>query len=93
MKASRVAVLSTGTELLRGRSVDTNLASIARTLETIGLEVHYHVTCPDDLDRLVEEIRLASARAEVVILTGGLGPTEDDFTRRAAAEAFERPLV
>jgi nicotinamide-nucleotide amidase len=93
MRASRVAVLSTGTELLRGRSVDTNLASIARALETIGLEVDYHATGPDDLDRLVEEIRLASARAEVVILTGGLGPTEDDFTRRAAAEAFERPLV
>jgi len=92
-KAGRVAVLSTGTELLRGRSTDTNLASIARALETIGLEVSYHATAPDDLDRLVEEIRLASARAEIVILTGGLGPTEDDFTRRAAAEAYGRELV
>ena len=92
-KAGRVAVLSTGTELLRGRSTDTNLASIARALEPIGLEVSHHATAPDDLDRLVEEIRLASAHAGIVILTGGLGPTEDDFTRRAAAESFGRPLV
>jgi competence/damage-inducible protein CinA-like protein len=88
----QVALISTGTELLRGRSLDTHLSSISRELEPMGLEVGYHSTCPDDLGRLVEEIRLAAARAEIVILTGGLGPTEDDYTRRAAAEAFGRPL-
>ncbi|HEU4332853.1 MAG TPA: CinA family nicotinamide mononucleotide deamidase-related protein [Candidatus Eisenbacteria bacterium] len=87
-----LALISTGTELLRGRSLDTHLSLIAREVEPLGLEVGYHSTCPDDLDRLVEEIRLTAARADIVILTGGLGPTEDDYTRRAAAEAFERPL-
>ncbi|HKS15877.1 MAG TPA: nicotinamide-nucleotide amidohydrolase family protein [Planctomycetota bacterium] len=88
----KVAVISTGTELLRGRNIDTHLSVIARELEPLGLEIGYHSTSPDDLDRVVEEIRLASARAGIVILTGGLGPTEDDYTRRAAAEAFGRPL-
>ncbi len=88
-----LAVVSTGTELLRGRSIDTHLSLIASEVEVLGLEVTHHATCPDDLGRVVEEIRLASARAEIAILTGGLGPTEDDHTRRAAAEAFGRPLV
>ena len=88
----RVALISTGTELLRGRSLDTHLSRIARELEPLGFEVGFHATAPDDLVRVVEEIRLAAARAPIVILTGGLGPTEDDFTRRAAAEAFGRPL-
>jgi nicotinamide-nucleotide amidase len=88
----RAAVLSTGTELLRGRTIDTHLSLIARELEPLGVEIGFHATCPDDHRRLVEEIRIASARAPIVILTGGLGPTEDDFTRAAAAEAFGRPL-
>lgn len=87
-----VALISTGTELLRGRSVDTHLSLVARELEPLGLEVGGHVTCPDDLDRLIEVIRQAAAGADIVILTGGLGPTEDDYTRRAAAEAFGRTL-
>lgn len=88
----RIAVLSTGTELLRGRSVDTNLGTFARRLETAGLEVTFHSTCGDDLARLVDELKLAAARADVILVTGGLGPTEDDLTRPAVAEAFHRPL-
>lgn len=88
----RVQVLSTGTELLRGRSVDTNLGTIARELENLGGEVAYHATCGDDLARLVEELKLAASRADVCLMTGGLGPTEDDFTRPAVEEAFHRPL-
>jgi nicotinamide-nucleotide amidase len=89
----KVEVLSTGTELLRGRAVDTNLAWLARELEKAGLEVRYHQTAGDDFGRLVDALKLAAARADVVLLTGGLGPTEDDWTRRVAAEAFHRPLV
>lgn len=91
--AGQVALVTTGTELLRGRSRDTHLQLIARELEPLGLEIAFHATCPDDLGRIVEEIRSASSRAAAVILTGGLGPTEDDFTRPAAAAAFDRPLV
>jgi nicotinamide-nucleotide amidase len=89
----KVEVLSTGTELLRGRNVDTNLAWLARELEKAGLEVRFHQTVDDDFGRLVDAVKLAAARADVVLLTGGLGPTEDDFTRQIAAEAFHRPLV
>ena len=88
----RVAVLSTGSELLRGRGTDTNLATFARTLETVGLEIRYHSTCGDDLGRLVDELKLAAARADVILMTGGLGPTDDDLTRPAIEEAFHRPL-
>ena len=88
----RVQVLSTGTELLRGRAVDTNLGFIAREFEKIGLEIAYHATCGDDFARLVEELKLAASRVDVCIMTGGLGPTEDDLTRPAVEEAFHRPL-
>lgn len=88
-----VEVLSTGTELLRGRNVDTNLGWMARRLEKAGLEVLHQQTVDDHPGRLVDAIKLAAARSDAVLLTGGLGPTEDDYTRAAAAEAFHRPLV
>jgi nicotinamide-nucleotide amidase len=87
-----VEVLSTGTELLRGRNVDTHLGWFARQLEPAGLEVRYHQTVDDDPGRLVDALKLAASRSDVVLLTGGLGPTEDDFTRPAVEEAFHRPL-
>jgi nicotinamide-nucleotide amidase len=90
--APRVAVLSTGTELLRGRGTDTNLATFARALEAVGLEIRYHATCGDDFGRLVDELKLAAARADIVLMSGGLGPTDDDLTRPAIAEAFHRGL-
>ncbi len=89
----KVEVLSTGTELLRGRTADTNLAWLAREAEMADLEVRHHQTVEDDPGRLVDALKLAAARSDVVLLTGGLGPTEDDWTRRVAAEAFHRPLV
>lgn len=88
-----VEVISTGTELMRGQSVDTNLAHIARQLLPMGLEVRYHSTYGDVLEDLSGGIRSALRRAQVVILTGGLGPTEDDMTREAAAKALQRTLV
>jgi len=89
----RVAVLATGSELMRGRSIDTHLAWLARRLESAGLEIDRHATFGDDLVRITEGIRAGAEASDVVILTGGLGPTEDDFTRRAAADAFAYPLV
>src|SRR5579862_2699797 len=88
-----VEILSTGTELLRGKNVDTNAAWLAQQLGKAGLEVRYHQTVDDDFGRLVDAFKLAAARADLVLLTGGLGPTEDDYTRTAVEEAFHRPLV
>lgn len=89
----KVEILSTGTELLRGKNVDTNAAWLAQQLGRAGLEVIHHQTVDDHFGRLVDAIKLAASRSDVLILTGGLGPTEDDYTRTAAEEAFHRPLV
>lgn len=89
----RVEILSTGTELLRGRNVDTNAAWLGSELEKAGLEVRHRQTVDDHFGRLVDALKLACARADIVLLTGGLGPTEDDYTRSVAEEAFHRPLV
>jgi nicotinamide-nucleotide amidase len=88
----KVEILSTGTELLRGKNVDTNLAWLARECEKAGLEVRHHQAVDDHFGRLVDAVKLAAARADVILMTGGLGPTEDDFTRAVAEEAFHRPL-
>jgi len=90
MKAEVIAI---GSELLLGQIIDTNSASLARTLSENGIELIHTTTVGDDLDRMKDTIRAATHRSEIVITTGGLGPTEDDLTREAIAEAFERPLA
>ncbi|HUL31579.1 MAG TPA: CinA family nicotinamide mononucleotide deamidase-related protein [Thermodesulfobacteriota bacterium] len=86
-------VIEIGSELLLGQIIDTNSASIARSLAQTGIELVHTTTVGDDLRRMKETIQTAIHRSEVVITTGGLGPTEDDLTREAIAEAFQRPLV
>src|SRR5574341_444298 len=86
-------IIAIGTELLLGELVDTNSAFIAKKLQTIGVPLHYTSTVGDNPDRIVSVIRHAVARSEVVITTGGLGPTVDDMTREAVAQATGRPLV
>lgn len=90
MKAEIVAV---GTELLLGQIVDTNSAHIAQLLTTVGLDVHYKSTVGDNLERIKGTLQNAMNRADVVITTGGIGPTLDDLTRDAVAEVTGRPLV
>lgn len=90
MNAEIVAI---GTELLLGQSVDTNSSWIARNLARLGFNV-FHVQAVGDNDhRLEEAFRIALSRSDVVVATGGLGPTVDDVTRKAAARATQRPLV
>ena len=88
----RAEIISTGTELLLGDIVDTNAAHIARTLRDIGLDLHYRTTVGDNERRVAKAIKIALERADVVITTGGLGPTVDDVTRQAVAQATGRPL-
>lgn len=85
-------ILSVGTELVSGQTLDTNAAWLAAELTRAGLDVVRHVTVGDELDRLTVSIRHALAAADVVILTGGLGPTADDLTRQALADALDLPL-
>jgi len=88
-----VEILSTGTELLRGKNVDTNAAWLAQQLADAGLEVVHHQTVDDHFGRLVDALKLAASRSDLLLMTGGLGPTEDDYTRTAVEEAFHRPLA
>jgi len=85
-------LITSGSELLLGQLVDTNSAFIARALRGIGLNLYYKTTVGDNEDRMVEVLRAAITRSDVVITTGGLGPTVDDVTRPAVARATDRDL-
>ena len=89
----RIQLLMTGSELMRGTTVDTNAVRIADALATIGLAVHRKVTIGDDLDLLVQELRAMSQGADVLIVNGGLGPTSDDLTAQALANAANDKLI
>jgi nicotinamide-nucleotide amidase len=90
MKAEIIAI---GSELLLGQLVDTNSSYIAKRLAENGIELVQTTTVGDDLQRMKEVIREATERSQIVITTGGIGPTEDDLTREAIAEVFHRPLT
>lgn len=83
-----VEVIAVGTELLLGEIVNSNVAVIGRRLAGEGFDAHYQVTVGDNLGRLTEAIRTALARADAVVLTGGIGPTQDDLTRHAICEVL-----
>ena len=86
-------IVSVGSELLLGQIVDTNSAFIAREFATLGLDLYYKTTVGDNLGRLEAALRQALGRSQVVITTGGIGPTADDITREAVAAATDRELV
>lgn len=85
-------IIAIGSELLTPQRVDTNSLIVTEELNALGVEVLSKLIVGDDRDRLTEAIRAALARAHIVILIGGLGPTEDDVTRDAAAAALGRKL-
>lgn len=86
-------VIAVGSELLLGQIVDTNSAVIARYLARIGLNLFYKTIVGDNLSRLTATLRQALGRSDVIITTGGIGPTADDITRAAVAAATDRELV
>ncbi len=86
-------IIAVGSELLTPQRLDTNSLYLTERLNALGVEVVAKAVIGDDRARLRDAVRAALARSEIVILTGGLGPTEDDVTREAVAEALGRPLV
>jgi len=88
----KAEIIAVGTELLLGEITDTNATYISQQLAGIGVDLHYRHTVGDNLARLVGVIRTATARSDVIIMCGGLGPTEDDLTREAIAGAVGKPL-
>ena len=87
-------IVAVGTELLHGDGVDTNSAWLSRRMVELGIDVRRHTSVGDDLDDLADAVRQAARAHDVVVVTGGLGPTQDDVTRfaiaRVAGVALER---
>lgn len=88
----KAEIISVGTELLLGEITDTNAQYISSRLPAIGLDLYFKSTVGDNLERLTETIERALGRSDVVLMTGGLGPTEDDLTRQAIAAALGEEL-
>lgn len=85
-------IISIGDEITSGQLLDTNSQWLSQRLEELGVRTLYHNTVGDELTPNVEAFRLAIERSDVVVATGGLGPTADDLTREALAWAVDRPL-
>src|SRR5947207_8485148 len=81
----KVELISIGTELTSGQNLDTNCQWLSRRLAEIGVPVGFHTTVADDMADNVAAFALACQRADLVICTGGLGPTQDDLTREVIA--------
>ena len=89
----RAELLTIGSELISGATVNTNAAYLARRLAEVGIACQRQVTVSDERASLREALRDAMRRWELVITTGGLGPTFDDVTFETIAEVTGRPLV
>lgn len=87
-----VEIVSTGTELLLGQIVNTNAPYLARRLNELGFDALFQSTVGDNRVRMAQVLETALARADIVITTGGLGPTQGDITKEVAAELLGRPL-
>ena len=85
-------ILSVGTELLLGGTVNTDARDISLALAELGVNVYWHTVVGDNPARLTECIYRARNRADLIITTGGLGPTCDDLTKQTLARAFDRKL-
>lgn len=88
-----VEIISVGTEILLGNIVNTNAAYLAEKCAALGLSCYYQTVVGDNEKRLTEAMKLARGRADILILSGGLGPTQDDLTKETAAKLFGRKLV
>jgi nicotinamide-nucleotide amidase len=86
-------IIAVGSEMLTPERVDTNSLYLTGELNNLGVEVVSKCVIGDDRDRLASAVRHALSRSAIVILSGGLGPTEDDVTREAVAQALDRKLV
>jgi len=90
--AMKCEIITVGTEILMGQITNTNARDMARQLQQLGIGVYYHTVVGDNGQRLKEVFMRALERTDLVLLTGGLGPTQDDLTRETVAEVMGLPL-
>ncbi len=89
----RAEIITIGDEILIGQIVDSNSAYIGKSLSKIGLQVKYITSIGDDRTAILSALQLANSRVDLVLITGGLGPTKDDITKKTLAEFFQDTLV
>ena len=92
-KTYTAEILAVGTELLLGNVVNTNARDISQALSELGINVFHHSVVGDNPERLKKAVELAANRADIIIATGGLGPTHDDITKEVIAEVFGKHMV
>ena len=93
MQGKTAEIICVGTELLMGSTLNTNATEIAAALAGIGLNLYHSSVVGDNPVRLAEAVKLALSRADIVITTGGLGPTYDDLTKETVAACMGKKLV
>ncbi len=89
----RAEIITIGDEILIGQIVDSNSAFIGKSLSQIGITVKYITSIGDDQEAIISALRLAESRTDLIIITGGLGPTKDDITKKTLATYFNDSLV
>ena len=93
MRAYNTEIISVGTEILLGHITNTDARDVSEMLSRIGINVKYHTVVGDNPERLRACVEIARSRADIIITTGGLGPTCDDLTKQILAESFGLKLV
>ena len=89
----KAAIILVGTELLNGAMLDTNSLYIAEELNRIGIEIEFKLTVRDVIEEIIKALDYAKKNVDLVITTGGLGPTDDDLTKEAIAKFLNKKLV
>src|ERR1700726_3796225 len=88
----RAEIISCGTELLLGQITDTNATYLAQNLAALGIDLYYVSQVGDNLERIVETLQRAWQRSDLIVMTGGLGPTEDDLARESISALLGEPM-
>ena len=89
----RAEIISIGTELLVGSILNTNARFLSQALAEHAVDVYHQMTVGDNIDRIIGCLKTAAERSEIIVTSGGLGPTEDDVTTRAVSRFLGKPLL
>ena len=88
----RAEIISVGTEILLGDIIDTNSAYLSKELALLGIDIYYKSCVGDNKERLLEAFYEGLNRSDIIITTGGLGPTDDDITKEIACKVFDKKM-